>query len=593
MRFSKVLGRFLLGYLALHLTAVAVFVLIFSSLTRQLMVADAQSRLKSMTSVLAAYLDSLPEGLHSPHLPEVLKRLSVENKVRFTLIGDDGQVAVDSETGTRDIGPHGTRPEILDAKKTGEGFAERFSSTVNQSMMYYAKVYEPSDTTLQPGLIRVAIPTQAMDAAISAIQRLIWWYAALPGVLVALLMAGFAALSMKPLNAFAALARRIGAGEYDQNLQLKHRRDEWGILANAFEQMQDEIATREQTLTENSQRLEAVLSSMIEGVLGLDSDGVVMLANDAACQMLSLAPDELQGHRLLDVVRIPELRAAIEQIKPLRRFSETEFVTLVEPKRRLSARVSALTRESEKGLAIVLHDVTELRRLETMRKDFVANVSHELKTPLASIKAYAETLSLGAIHDQNKNVQFVERIQNQSEQLERQIHDLLEIATVESGQAVFQISDVAVNDACQKCYRQLSVQADTQNLELVLRLTENNPKVRADRDAIETIVKNLVTNAIHYTPAGGTVTIETETVGDLAVIKVIDTGIGIALEDQSRVFERFYRVDKARSREKGGTGLGLSIVKHLAQAFEGSVQLESQVGKGSKFQVRLPLAVES
>ncbi len=368
-------------------------------------------------------------------------------------------------------------------------------------------------------------------------------------------------------------------------------RDEWGELARAFELMQNEIIQREDRLLENSHRLEAVLSSMIEGVLAVDRAGKVMLANRAACKMFCLEIAQLQGRKLLEVVRIPELREAIEKTKQHGTFSKTEFQTLTSPKRRLRARVSPLAKESESGVAVVLHDVTELRQLETMRQDFVANVSHELKTPLSSIKAYAETLRLGAINDQERNLEFVERIETQAGLLDRQIHDLLELARVESGDAAFRISDVPINEVCQDCYEQFARIATENQLQLQLQICPGDPLARADRKAVETVVSNLVVNAIHYTPAGGRVTIETSAESGEAVIVVSDTGLGIASEHQTRIFERFYRVDRARSRDKGGTGLGLAIVKHLTQAFGGSVKLDSQIGKGSRFQVRLPISL--
>jgi two-component system phosphate regulon sensor histidine kinase PhoR len=224
-----------------------------------------------------------------------------------------------------------------------------------------------------------------------------------------------------------------------------------------------------------------------------------------------------------------------------------------------------------------------------MRQDFVANVSHELKTPLSSIKAYAETLRMGALNDQDKNMSFVQNIEFQAELLNRQIQDLLQLARVESGQKAFSIASVNVNEICESCYRQFSAIADEKKIALNLELPPNGPVTRCDAEALETIVKNLVINAIHYTPAGGRVTIATNQEDPWALISVIDNGIGIAADQQSRVFERFYRVDKARSRDMGGTGLGLAIVKHLTQAFGGKVELTSQLGKGSQFRILLPL----
>ena len=556
------------------------------------MVRDARTRMRTMTTMMADYVDQLDDGLNDASLPGNLKSLGERTKVRFTLVNDQGVVVADSETGTRDIGPHGTREEVLLAKEHGYGFSQRYSSTLNQPMMYFANRFQPADPDRFPGFIRVAIPAVSINAAIGSLQQSIWLFAIGTGVLTALLMALFSFRSMQPLSLFTESARKIALGRYQQEPLGKGHRDEWGELANAFDQMQNEITMREDRLIENSQRLEAVLSSMIEGVLAIGPAGEIMLANRAACKMFDLSLDQLQGRKLLDVVRIPELREAIEKTKQRGTFSKTEFDTLADPKRKLKARVSPLAKESQPGVAVVLNDVTELRQLETMRQDFVANVSHELKTPLSSIKAYAETLRLGAIDDQEKNVEFVERIESQAELLDRQIHDLLELARVESGQAAFRISNVSINEVCQDCYDQFAPIAKENQLQIRLETCSEYPLVWADREAIETVVKNLVVNSIHYTPPGGRVTIETDTDSGDAVINVIDTGLGIAPEHQARVFERFYRVDRARSRDKGGTGLGLAIVKHLAQAFGGTVQLESQVGKGSRFQVRLPISLK-
>ena len=234
--------------------------------------------------------------------------------------------------------------------------------------------------------------------------------------------------------------------------------------------------------------------------------------------------------------------------------------------------------------------MTDLHALENMRRDFVANVSHELKTPLASIKAYAETLRLGAIDDKNKNLQFVSQIETQAELLNLQIQDLLEIARVESGSAAFNIEDVNINSLCRRSAEALQPQATQRKVELLLEVSDEPLTAKAESNGVTTIINNLISNAIHYTPAGGQVQVRTQHTGQWVEIEVTDTGIGISPEHQARVFERFYRVDQARSREEGGTGLGLAIVKHLTQAFQGQLELDSQIGKGSSFRVLLPAA---
>jgi two-component system phosphate regulon sensor histidine kinase PhoR len=329
---------------------------------------------------------------------------------------------------------------------------------------------------------------------------------------------------------------------------------------------------------------------MIEGVLALDSHGAVMLANQAACEMLGLSQAQLLGRQLLELVRIPQLRQAIDETRQNRTFSSVEFQTLDLPRKIISARVSILTDEREPGVTLVLQDITELRHLENMRRDFVANVSHELKTPLSSIRAYTETLLMGAINDPENNVQFIQQIDTQAQLLYEQIMDLLQLAKVEAGQAMLDITRIPVGEVCEEVVRLRQAEATSRSIQLNLQPAGEEALAQADWEALRIIIDNLVSNAIRYTPEGGSVNVTWGKEGTEVFVSVTDTGIGIAPEHQPRIFERFYRVDKARSRELGGTGLGLSIVKHLVQVLGGSVRLTSKLGKGSTFQIRVPAA---
>ncbi len=598
MYFPRALRRFLAGYFVLHLIAAALFVWVLTTVIRNRMIADTRERLSAVAMTLRQHVSELPAGLNDQSLVEHLRQLGADTECRFTLIANNGTVVVDSETGTTDIGPHGNRSEIRKARSDGIGFSERYSETLDVPMMYIAiplqhtrsdNASASSDNQQPSGFVRVAVPASSINSAVGSLQRYAWSFALVVSLLTGFLMAMFSARAMQPLSQFATAARSIGTGRYDHVPRMHGRNDEWEQLSDAFQQMQTELKRRENRLAEYTERLEAALSSMIEGVLSLDPDGVVQMANGAARELLGTNSD-LIGKRLVDHVRIPELSAAIDQTRRDRTFSRTEFHTRSDPRKTLSARVAILNDEPDSGVALVLHDVTELRQLETMRSDFVANVSHELKTPLAAIAAYAETLRMGAIHDQGKNLQFVEQIEIQAASLNRQIQDLLELARIESNRAVFHIEPVPVNKVCESCVAGLESVAAKQNVSLTLQAGPEPLHARADAESVQTIVNNLVTNAIHYTQAGGEISISTILNNSTVVIRVRDTGIGIAPEHQSRVFERFYRVDRARSRDKGGTGLGLSIVKHLAMAFGGSVHLESRIGKGSTFEVRLPKA---
>lgn len=602
MKTPRVLLRFLVSYLLLHLLTAGFFVIVFSSATRHQMVENAKGEMRSLALVLRAHIQELPEGLENPSLIPHVLNLGEKTDFRYTIINASGDVVADSEKGDQDIGPHGDRPEIVDANSKGLGFSARFSDTLQLPMMYLAiplenpnhqgldqsdlgQLKKPNKPT---GFVRVAAPAVPINRSIQTLQRTLWTYALLLGAISAGLMIYFASSAMRPLSRFSETARNIGRGELQPTVPLESRRDEWGELADAFGQMQKEISVREEQLREGSHRLTAVLKSMIEGVLSTDGQGRISITNRAAQRMLSFTHSEVLDRDLLEIIRYPELRLAVETARANQSTEKTEFETLPPARRRIKARATYLPEESPRGVAIVLHDVTELRALENMRQDFVANVSHELKTPLASIQAYAETLRLGAIHDEDKNIQFVEQIETQAKLLNLQIQDLLEIARVESGTAAFKIEPVAINELCQRSVDHIQAQAAQLNVKLSIEPAESELMARAESDGVTTIVNNLISNAIRYTPADGQVIVRTRREDDWVIIEVADTGIGISAEHQARVFERFYRADKARSRDMGGTGLGLAIVKHLTQAFDGKVELESQVGKGSSFRVSLP-----
>jgi two-component system phosphate regulon sensor histidine kinase PhoR len=366
------------------------------------------------------------------------------------------------------------------------------------------------------------------------------------------------------------------------------RDNEWRSLADAFRQMQQELAAREQRLKEYSQRLEAVLGSMIEGVLAIDPAGKVRLANEAAKEMLLAEKGQLLERNLQEVARLPELLQAVSDVQDSQPYQQVEFQTFDHPRKTISARVSRIDTKHPAAVAIVLQDVTEIRHMETMRRDFVANVSHELKTPLSSILAYAETLSMGAINDPKQSLRFLAQIESQAQLLEHQIQDLLTLAKVESGEASFNKTCFAVNEICLEAVQGFAAAAAAKSIALNIEEAEDHVAVFADYDELLIVLNNLLSNAIRYTPAGGNVGLRPFSESDFVVFEIKDTGIGIAPEHQARIFERFYRVDRARSRELGGTGLGLSIVKHITQALGGTVHLVSKIGQGSSFCVKLP-----
>lgn len=381
--------------------------------------------------------------------------------------------------------------------------------------------------------------------------------------------------SLSPLP--AALPPRDGAS------------DDLKELTGAFDQMQRSHAGRLLEFQSQSQRLESVLSNMAEGVLAAAPDSTILIANDSARRLLDFAAPNPLGRPLLEVTRARPVIEALQQALASKAAVEHEFEAPGVSRKTLSLRATRLPGEPCPGVLIVLHDMTELRRLENLRRELVANVSHELKTPLAAIKGYAETLRLGAVNDPEHNVLFIHRIEEQADRLHTLILDMLKLARLESGQQTLEYSEFELSDALRHCVDQFSPTAAAKQIEIALELPANEMLVVADEEAFQTIVNNLIDNAVKYTAAGGRVVVRAGSSAATLAIEVEDNGIGIAELELARIFERFYRVDKARSRELGGTGLGLSIVKHFAQAHGGAVSVASQVGRGTTFRVELPL----
>jgi two-component system phosphate regulon sensor histidine kinase PhoR len=392
---------------------------------------------------------------------------------------------------------------------------------------------------------------------------------------------------IEPLSELTRHARAASAGG-DGQTPVIDSPDELGVLATAFNSMQRDLARRVDQIQENNQRLQTILGSMVEGVLAIGPDKTILMANDAGRELLDFATPKPVGRSLLEVTRARPVHEAVVRALAATTPVETEFDSPGTQRRTLSLRATRLPGDPCPGVMVVLHDLSELRRLENLRRELVTNVSHELKTPLAAIKAYAETLRMGAVNDPEHNLAFVQRIEEQADRLHELILDILQIARLEQGQETFEIVPVPLAELIEACTHQFADTAAAKQITLHAEMPPPDATALADEEGARTILDNLVDNALKYTPAGGRVTIRCRLSDQHVTLEVEDTGIGIAEKDQNRVFERFYRVDRARSREVGGTGLGLSIVKHLAQSFDGSVSLDSQPGRGSIFRVHLP-----
>jgi len=513
--------------------------------------------------------------------------LAVLAQTRVTIIGSDGRVLGDSDLdlqGLRTVENHSERPEFRTALETGLGVARRYSSTLGTSMLYVAVPYRhPGGAS---GVVRVALPLYQVGELRRSLRGLLG-VAGLVGILVAVLISLIAAHLMSgTLREVAASTRAIARGGTRRRIAA-HTADEIGGIAGSVNRIADELERTVSALAGERNRFEAVLESMNEAVIALDPDLHITLVNAAAMALLGLKAPPL-GLALVETIRVPAVRDLVTHALSGQQVTGEFDLGGTHPLRVLAR--SAPLRITG-GVVLVLHDVTELRRLETIRRDFVANVSHELRTPVSIIRANTETLLDGAAKDPDRAQRFLEAILRNAERLSDLVADLLDISRLEAGEYRPQPVPVSVREAVQRALGPVRTAIEAKGQTLEVRIPDE-ASVLADGQALDQILFNLLDNAVKYAPDGSRIELRVA-VGDNRVrIEVADDGPGIDPRHRERVFERFYRVDEGRSRERGGTGLGLSIVKHLTEAMEGKVGYEPASPHGSVFWITLPTVPE-
>jgi len=394
---------------------------------------------------------------------------------------------------------------------------------------------------------------------------------------------------LKPIKTLTETAHSITRGEYGHKVYAVDGRA-MGDLALAFNAMSERLAEQFAQVEEDRQQLRAILGGMIEGVVAIDSNQRLLFANERAAQLLEFHPKMAMGHKFWEIVRQKSILALVDRALKTMQPQREEFDWKGAANRSLAVYVAPLPDEPGQGAILVLQDLSELRRLERLRHEFVANVSHELKTPLAVIKACVETLQDGAVEDPANRLSFLEQINENTDRLNNLVLDLLSLARLESGSQNLEVQSIVIADLVRDIVEHFRRRAEGKKLSIEV-LSPEEPsaaEIRTDEEALRQILDNLLDNAIKYTPEGGRIRVRWYGRGDQICFEVEDNGIGIPEMDLPRIFERFYRVDKARSRELGGTGLGLAIVKNLAQVLRGSVSAASTLGQGSLFTVALP-----
>jgi two-component system, OmpR family, phosphate regulon sensor histidine kinase PhoR len=476
---------------------------------------------------------------------------------------------------------HRDRPEVAQALTGTVGTSIRRSETLGRDMMYVAVPIEAGSTIV--GAARVSLPLTAINQTIGHINRVIAAAAVIAAVIGVLAALQLTRVTVNPIKKLTQASMKMAEGDLGQEIRVSSS-DEVGDLARAFNRMSYRVNETMSLVTAERDKMTVILTHMGDAILAVDGEGRVTMVNSAAERILQISRENTVGRTFIEVVRDYELDAMLQRCLK----SGEEQTALVEiGARRQSLGVIVTPFKGEPGCLMLIQDLTEMRKLETARRDFVANLSHELRTPIASLKALTETLQAGAIDDPSVAGDFLGRMNAETDRLAQMVEELGELSRIESGELPLSRQLVDMSGLVTDVVERLRAQADRGGLVLQTHLSPTLPQIPADRDRLEQVLVNLVHNAIKFTAPGGRVSVTASADGQHLTVSVSDTGVGISPDDLPRVFERFYKADRARAG--GGTGLGLAIARHIIEAHGGRIWVVSVEGKGSTFSFSLPL----
>ena len=523
---------------------------------------------------------------HREELQQIALRTARWAEARVTLMAADGRIVADSGVDLAELGGvenHGARPEMVEALSGKTGRATRLSRTLGRRLLYVGVPVRGPAGGRATAVVRLSRDLESVDAVVGELRSLLLTAGGL-GLLGALLLSfGLSELVLRPVRHIAEVVGSIAGGDLSRRLP-RDNRGELGRIASSVNDVAEQLQNRLEELTEDKERLQAVLSGMVEGVLVVDAENRVVLANPRVRRIFGL-PEDVVGRPFWEVVRRAEVDEAVALAREQRDHVVSDLTTESPEMQLQLLAVRFPATGPPAGVVAVFHDVTEIHRLENMRRDFVANVSHELKTPLTAIRGFAETLR-GDVPEPQRD-QYLDVIQRNAERLASLIEDVLTLSRIEGGRLPSDAAAVDVVRIAESLVRDMAPQLSQSGVTVEIG-KKGSPLAWADRRSVEQILTNLLDNAAKYSDDGSRIAIRIEEHGSQLRVEVADQGVGIPTEDLPRIFERFYRVDKARSRDLGGTGLGLAIVKHLAQSQGGEVTVASALGEGSTFTVTLP-----
>ncbi len=580
--FRSIQWRITFSFVLLIVISMSILGFYLTNSTRSSQLDNLRSQLENEARITAeASLPGLLSDDEGDTLDALAKRLGEQTDTRFTIIAADGTVLGDSEENPVNMENHANRPEISDALNTGSGESTRYSTTLGQKMMYIAVPISNQGDIL--GIARVSLPLTTVESLVNRVTISIIVAMIVAALLVILVAWLIARITTRPIRELTIASKKISSGELGQKITIETR-GEVGELAQAFNEMSSELKGLVDTISGDRARLATILDNMTDGVIMTDIEGNISLANDTARKLFNIENETERP--LIEVVRDHEMD---EVLKLCLETTETQAIQYEsgESKSYLRAIAIPIYEDKLSGVLLLLQDLTELRNLQTMRRELIGNISHEFRTPLSGIKAMAETLRDGAIDDKEAASDFLVRIDDEVERLTQIVAELTELSRIETGQTELRLETVNLNLLVDEVITQLSHQAERQQVTIEKKLDDNLPAVQADRERIRQTIVNLVHNAIKFTDPGGKITVATQVRDNSATVDISDTGIGIAQSDLPHIFERFYKGDRARSG--GGTGMGLAIAKHVVEAHGGSIRAQSEEGRGSTFSFSLPL----